>query len=195
MGWIAQFLSRAVVTGFLFGAAIDVVIGELPKLTGTEVERGQLIPRAAVMAGALGDSHGPPCRRRRLAGRRLRSAGSRTRVCRERWYWSWAGYWPPGCWTSVRGGSPSSVPCRAGCRPSRFPTGRSCGTTPAVVAVAAVALVLIGFSQTAGDARAFAAKHRYQIDIDQESVAQAIANRAPDCSKGCRSRRAFRQAR
>jgi len=25
MGWIAQFLSRAVVTGFLFGAAIDVV--------------------------------------------------------------------------------------------------------------------------------------------------------------------------
>ena len=41
------------------------------------------------------------------------------------------------------------------------------------VAIAAVALVLIGFSQTAGDARAFAAKHRYQIDIDQESVAQA----------------------
>src|SRR4051795_2188696 len=37
MGWIAQFLSRAVITGFLFGAAIDVVIGELPKLTGTEV--------------------------------------------------------------------------------------------------------------------------------------------------------------
>jgi sulfate permease, SulP family len=37
MGWIAQFLSRAVVTGFLFGAAVDVVIGELPKLTGTTV--------------------------------------------------------------------------------------------------------------------------------------------------------------
>ena len=35
---------------------------------------------------------------------------------------------------------------------------------------------MIGFSQTAGDARAFAAKHRYQIDIDQESVAQAMAN-------------------
>ena len=37
LGWIAQFLSRAVVTGFLFGAALDVVIGELPKITGTEV--------------------------------------------------------------------------------------------------------------------------------------------------------------
>jgi SulP family sulfate permease len=44
------------------------------------------------------------------------------------------------------------------------------------VLVAAFALVMIGFSQTAGDARAFAAKHRYQVDIDQESVAQAAAN-------------------
>ena len=35
LGWIARFLSRAVVTGFLAGAAVDVVIGELPKLTGT----------------------------------------------------------------------------------------------------------------------------------------------------------------
>ena len=52
------------------------------------------------------------------------------------------------------------------------------------VAVAAVALVLIGFSQTAGDARAFAAKHRYQIDINQESVAQSLANIAAGVFKG-----------
>jgi len=38
MGWISQFLSKAVITGFLFGAAIQVVIGELSKLTGTSVE-------------------------------------------------------------------------------------------------------------------------------------------------------------
>src|SRR6478752_548994 len=35
---------------------------------------------------------------------------------------------------------------------------------------------MIGFSQTAGDARAFAAKHHYQIDFDQKLVAQASAN-------------------
>ena len=39
LGWIARFLSRAVVTGFLAGAAVDVVIGELPKLTGTSTLR------------------------------------------------------------------------------------------------------------------------------------------------------------
>ena len=35
MGWLSRLLSKPVITGFLFGAAIDVVIGELPKLTGT----------------------------------------------------------------------------------------------------------------------------------------------------------------
>jgi anti-anti-sigma factor len=44
------------------------------------------------------------------------------------------------------------------------------------IVTAAVALLLIGFSQTAGDARAFAAKHRYRIDMNQESVAQGMAN-------------------
>src|SRR4051794_38822625 len=38
LGWLSRLLSKAVITGFLFGAAIDVVIGELPKLTGTAAE-------------------------------------------------------------------------------------------------------------------------------------------------------------
>ena len=45
-----------------------------------------------------------------------------------------------------------------------------------VIVIASVALLLIGFSQTAGDARAFATRHRYRIDVDQESVAQGMAN-------------------
>ena len=45
-----------------------------------------------------------------------------------------------------------------------------------VIVIAAAALLLIGFSQTAGDARAFATRHRYRIDVDQESVAQGMAN-------------------
>src|SRR5213075_1616814 len=46
----------------------------------------------------------------------------------------------------------------------------------ATIGIAAVALLLIGFSQTAGDARAFAARHRYRIDVNQESVGQGLAN-------------------
>ena len=50
------------------------------------------------------------------------------------------------------------------------------GDHAGTIAIAAVALVLIGFSQTAGDSRTFAARHRYRIDINQESVAQGMAN-------------------
>src|SRR6478736_2438626 len=56
MGWIAQFLSRAVVTGFLFGTAIDVVIGELPKLTGTKATGSNPLQELWSWLGSLGDS-------------------------------------------------------------------------------------------------------------------------------------------
>ena len=45
-----------------------------------------------------------------------------------------------------------------------------------MIAIASFALLLIGFSQTAGDARVFAARHDYRIDVDQEAVAQGMAN-------------------
>ncbi len=45
-----------------------------------------------------------------------------------------------------------------------------------MIGSAAVGLLLIGFSQSAGDARTFATKHKYRIDINQESVAQGMAN-------------------
>ena len=36
MGWISEFLSSSVLTGFTFGVAINVAVGELFKITGTE---------------------------------------------------------------------------------------------------------------------------------------------------------------
>ena len=57
LGWIAQFLSKAVVTGFLAGAAVDVVIGELPKLTGTSSKGDSAWRELATWIGSLGDIH------------------------------------------------------------------------------------------------------------------------------------------
>ena len=54
--------------------------------------------------------------------------------------------------------------------------GAALGPRGPASSAAAVALVLIGFSQTAGDAKAFATKHRYQVDLHQETVAQGVAN-------------------
>src|SRR6187549_3064997 len=57
MSWLARFLSRAVVTGFLFGAAIDVVIGELPKLTGTDASGSNPITELVSWFGTLNQAN------------------------------------------------------------------------------------------------------------------------------------------
>jgi SulP family sulfate permease len=184
MGWIAQFLSRAVVTGFLFGAAIDVVIGELPKLTGTEVTGSNPIQELWSWLGTLGEAQQTTVVVGVIA---LAVVFGLKAVAPQ----------VPGALVLVVGGLLSSWLFDLGAKgvalvgdvprglPSlEVPNGQLMWDHAGTVALAAVALVLIGFSQTAGDARAFAAKHRYQIDIDQESVAQSLANMAAGVFKG-----------
>ncbi len=176
MGWIAQFLSRAVVTGFLFGAAIDVVIGELPKLTGTEASGDNSFQELWSWLGTLGEAEGSTVVVGVVA---LVVVFGLRRVAPR----------VPGALALVVGGLLASWLLDLGARGVALvgdvPRGLPSFELPdaglmwdhvATVAVAAVALVLIGFSQTAGDARAFAARHRYQIDLDQESLAQSMAN-------------------
>ncbi len=176
MGWIAQFLSRAVVTGFLFGAAIDVVIGELPKLTGTDADGSNSIWELISWVGSLPQTHLASL----LVGGAALVVVFGLRVVAPR---------VPGALVLVVGGLLANWLFDLGDRGvalvGAIPSGLPQFSVPdpglmwahaGTAATAAVALVMIGFSQTAGDARTFAAKHKYQIDIDQESVAQALAN-------------------
>ena len=184
MGWIARFLSRAVVTGFLFGAAIDVVIGELPKLTGTEVTGSNPIQELRSWIGTLGEGQTATV----IVGvvALLIVFGLRAVAPRV-----------PGALVLVVGGLLAAQLLDLGAKgvalvgdvPSGLPSLQvpdlklmldNVGTT----SLAAVALLLIGFSQTAGDARAFAAKHHYRIDINQESTAQGLANTASGVFQG-----------
>ena len=176
LGWIASFLSKAVVTGFLAGAAIDVVVGEVPKLTGTSAEGDNAWREFGSWLGSLGDTDwttlvvGVTALGVILGLRRLAPA-------------------VPGALVLVAGGLLASSLFDLGAHGVALvgdvPRGLPIPEMPdlglvrdhyATVAIAAVALLLIGFSQTAGDARAFAARHRYRIDVNQESVAQGMAN-------------------
>jgi high affinity sulfate transporter 1 len=176
MGWIAQFLSRAVVTGFLFGAAIDVVIGELPKLTGTSVSGSNPIQEFRSWVESLADTNVATL----VVGAVSLAVIFGLRAVAPR---------IPGALVLVVGGLlatqifdlathgvalvgevPRGLPTPA------LPKWSIVSAHTGTIAIAAVALVLIGFSQTAGDSRAFAAKHRYRIDINQESVAQGMSN-------------------
>jgi SulP family sulfate permease len=176
LGWIASFLSKAVVTGFLAGAAIDVVIGELPKLTGTSAEGDSAWRELGSWLGSLGD---------------VQSTTLLVGVCALGTILGLRRVAPaiPGALVLVAGGLLASYLLDLGAHDVALvgdvPRGLPVPEVPdlglvadnyGTVAIAAFALLLIGFSQTAGDARAFAARHRYRIDVNQESVAQGMAN-------------------
>ena len=164
------------VTGFLFGAAIDVVIGELPKLTGTDVSGANPIQELRSWFSSLGGVSWATV----LVGVVSLVVVFGLRVIAPR---------IPGALVLVVGGLLASwifdlgahgvalvgeVP--RGLPTVKLPEWHLVSAHASTIALASVALVLIGFSQTAGDSRSFAAKHRYRIDINQESVAEGMSN-------------------
>ncbi len=176
LGWIAQFLSKAVITGFLAGAAVDVVIGELPKLTGTSSKGDSAWRELATWLSSLGDVHWTTV---------LVAVISLGLILGLRFLAPAV----PGALVLVVGGLLASSLFDLGAHGvalvGHVPRGLPAPALPdlalvkkhyATIGIAAVALLLIGFSQTAGDARAFAARHRYRIDVNQESVAQGMSN-------------------
>jgi sulfate permease, SulP family len=176
LGWIARFLSKAVVTGFLAGAAVDVVIGELPKLTGTSSSGDNAWRELSTWLQGLGDIHWTTV---------LVAAVSLAVILSLRFLAPAI----PGALVLVVGGLVASWAFDLGSRGVALvgdvPRGLPSVELPAraiveqhyaAICVSAVGLLLIGFSQTAGDARVFAARHRYRIDVNQESVAQGMAN-------------------
>jgi Sulfate permease family len=49
VGWVAEFLNKPIVTGFVFGLTILVIIGELPNLLGIPVTPGDVLHRISVL--------------------------------------------------------------------------------------------------------------------------------------------------
>jgi sulfate permease, SulP family len=176
LGWIAQFLSKAVVVGFLAGAAIDVTVGELPKLTGTSGDGDNVWREFGSWVRGLGEIHWVTL----LVGAVALAVILLVRFLAPA---------IPGALVLVVGGLIASALFDLGAHGVALvgdvPRGLPAPELPgldlvrdnlSVIGIAAAALLLIGFSQTAGDARSFATRHRYRIDVDQESVAQGMAN-------------------
>jgi sulfate permease, SulP family len=176
MGWIARFLSQAVITGFLFGAAIDVVVGELAKVSGTETDGDNVWQELHAWLGTVGDFHGTTF---------AVAVVSLTVILVLRFTVPKA----PGALLLVVGGLVASdaldLAAKGVATVGEVPRGLPVPLLPdldlvtanaATIGIAGLALVLIGFSQTAGDARVFASRHHYAIDVDQEAVAQGVAN-------------------
>jgi len=184
MGWISQFLSKAVITGFLFGAAIEVVIGELPKVTGTSVEGSNAWQKLFSWLQSLPETD-PATLVLGVISLAI-ILGLRFTLPKV-----------PGALVLVILGLLASAIFNLGelgiALVGEVPRGLPSLALPglqfiieniAIIGAAAVGLLLIGFSQSAGDAREFAARHKYRVDINQESMAQGMANLGSGLAQG-----------
>lgn len=55
IGWAVEFLSRPIITGFVFGLVVLIVVGELPSLLGLPAESGDVVARVLQLFRHLGD--------------------------------------------------------------------------------------------------------------------------------------------
>jgi high affinity sulfate transporter 1 len=176
IGWMAEFLSKPIVTGFVLGLTILVILNEVPHLLGVPTPQGQVVQRVTALGGSLtrGDADLTTVVVSVLSllllfgGARLMPAV------------------PWGLVLLVGGLLVSDVSDLAadgvevvGAVPRGLPTPGlptvESGDLPALLSAGA-ALALVGLAEGLSAARLFAGKGGYRVDADQELLAAGAAN-------------------
>ena len=184
MGWISQFLSASVLTGFVFGVAINVVSGELFKITGTESSGSNTWEKLWNWFGSLPDASGTTV----LIGVAALALLFGIKFLAPR---------VPAALVAVVLGIVATVAFSLGDQGVELiadvPRGLPTLAIPdihlvldnaALVFSSAVGLVLIGFSVTTAGVRQYATRHNYRIDVNQELMAQGMSNASSSLFQG-----------
>lgn len=182
IGWAAEFLSRPIVTGFVFGLVLVIVIGEIPKLLGLPAPSGDTVERAIRILGSLPDLD-PLTALVGVSSLAILFLGAHF-APKIPWglvvlvgaivVSSVAGLEERG--VDVVGDVPSGLP------PIGLP-GIEYSLLPAVM-FGGLAMALVGLAEGVSAARLFAAKEGYSIDSDQELIGAGTANIAAGLSGG-----------
>ena len=175
MGWVSNFLSRAVLEGFIFAFGIGLIIDQSHKLLGVSKVDGSYwnvlvgtireIPQTNLYTFAVG------------------GAALALLLILRRYFPKWpraliavvlgilvATVLPLNAnhGVSIVGTVPTGLPSVA------IPTFALSDLTPLLMG--ALAVIFVGFSETLAAARDKAALHQYEIDVSQEMVAQGMAS-------------------
>jgi sulfate permease, SulP family len=174
LGFVAQFLSRPVVEGFVFGLAIFVTVKQLPKLFGIEAGSGDTIRQLGHLLTHLGDTSGAT-----LAV----GVGALALLFGAERFWPRL---PGGLVALVLGIAISGLLHLSEHRVAvvgHVPRGLPSVSIPNVpsahlpaLLAAAAGMLLVLFSESLGAAENFATKYGYEIDPNQELIALGVAN-------------------
>ena len=182
LGAMADFLSKPVLVGFLNGIAISICLGQIGKLLGFSVESKRILPQLLEIFAKLPETQVPTLI---VGAASLAMLFGMVRVLPRL---------PSALITLIAAGAVVALfrldrhgiailgPLRAGLPPLRLPTFPSDDIPSLLGGAAGLALVL--FSSGMLTARSFAAKGRYEINVDREFAAFGAANLASALSQG-----------
>lgn len=182
IGWVAEFLSKPIITGFVFGLTVVIIIGELPVVLGLPRPSGTVIERLETLIRSAGDLHGPTAAVGVLA---LAALFGGARIHRSV---------PWGLIVVVVGLIASPVldlPGRGVAEVGAVPLGLPRPALPDIsgaefvaLFVSGAGLALVGLAESLSAARLFAVRNGYRVNADQEFIATGAANIAAGFSGG-----------
>ena len=176
LGFVSDFLSKAVVTGFIFGLAITIVVGQLPKILGVPGVSGTLPEQVAQLVGSLGDVNpytlavGGSALALILVLRRISPRIPGPLIALVLGIGAVRLFDLESHGVTVVGEIATSVPLPSF---TLVPL-----TTVPFLIIGAAGIVFIAMGESIGAGRVFAARHGYEIDADQELLALGAANLA-----------------
>jgi sulfate permease, SulP family len=176
LGWVADYFSRAVLVGYIHGVAVFLIIGQLEKLFGLDIEAADPIPQLLEVVREVSGLHsttlvvGIACLAPLLALRWIapKFPGPLIVVALAIAASAFLDLEAKG--VAVAGKIPPGLP---GFDLPSFKAGDIWALLPA-----ALGIFFVGFSDAILTARSFAGKHGQHVRADQELAALGIANAA-----------------
>jgi high affinity sulfate transporter 1 len=174
LGFLADFLSKPVVTGFVIGLSITIIIGQLPELLGYPGGSGSLLQQLADLIGSIPEMNRPTA---------LLGIGTLVLIAVLRRVAPRV----PGALIALVGGIALSASLGLASQGvevvGEVATGVPLPGLPHIglgditsLLLGAAGLVVLAGGESLGGARAFAARHHYRLDADQELVAVGASN-------------------
>jgi high affinity sulfate transporter 1 len=176
MGWVSNFLAESVLVGFVFGIGIDVAVGQLKHITGTHVTGESVWQKLASWITSLPQTSTTTL----IVGVAALVLLVVLKIYVPRV--------PGALVTLVLGIGASAIfdlSAQGVAVVGTVPGGLPTPALPAIslitknlglILTGAIGVLLVGFSESLAAARQYASKYHYDIDINQEMLAQGMAN-------------------
>ena len=176
MGWVSNFLAESVLVGFVFGIGIDVAVGQLKHVTGTHVSGESVWQKLASLIMSLLQTSTTTL----VVGVAALVILIMLKI-----------YTPkvPGALVTLVLGIGASAIFHLSAQGvavvGTVPRGLPIPALPEISLITknfglilsgAIGVLLVGFSESLAAARQYASKYHYDIDINQEMLAQGMAN-------------------